>query len=156
MEASYPRKIMPTSARSLATEVILRTQVNSAIKHHNFLRFWRHLLVILMPAAKQIAPQKLEKRLAFLPFDILSKGDLNVRGHVRANARRVACLGLSVCHRLTSGLWILTRYTIWYVFDFMPSLEKRFSFLGYQLTLSFRSLFNALVLRHVGRPSQFF
>ena len=68
----------------------------------------------------------------------LLQGYLNVRGHVSANVRRVACLGLSVCYWLASAHWIQARYTIWYVFDFMPSLEKRFSFLGYQLTLSFR------------------
>ena len=42
-----------------------------------------------MPAVAQIAPQKLEKRLAYLPFGILSKGYLNVRGHVRANLMQV-------------------------------------------------------------------
>ncbi len=49
-----------------------------------------------MPAVKQIAPQKLEKRLAYLPFDILLKGYLNVRGHVRANVRGVSCASLFV------------------------------------------------------------
>ena len=58
-----------------------------------------------MPAAKQIAPQKLEKRLAYLPFDILPKGYLNVRGHVRANELR----GLP-------ALVIVSREILWCVF----------------------------------------
>ena len=40
-----------------------------------------------MPALKQIAPQKLERRLAYFLSDVLPKGYLNVRGHVSANVR---------------------------------------------------------------------
>lgn len=41
-----------------------------------------------MPAVKQIAPQKLGRRLVSLLRDILSKGYLNIRGRVSANGVR--------------------------------------------------------------------
>ena len=40
-----------------------------------------------MPAVKQITPQKLERKLAYLLNEILSRGYLNVRGHVSANVK---------------------------------------------------------------------